>query len=72
MIRTISITQEATAANPYEADAVTEAYLLPYPYYLYLYRLRPLLAVTLDPRYNVLASALVIPKRTTTYGRRKR
>ena len=63
---------EATAANPYEADAVIEAHLLPYYYYLYLRRLRPLLTVTLDPRYNVLINALVVPKRTITYGRRKR
>ena len=65
-------TIEAAAVNPYEADAVTEAHLLSHPYYLYLYCFRPLLAVTLDPRYNVLTGTLVIPKRTITYRRRKR
>ena len=67
-------TMATMAANPYAADAVIEAHLLPYYYYyhLYLHRLRPLLAVTLDPRHNVLANALVVPKRTSTYGRRKR
>ena len=62
---------EAAAVNPYEADAVTEAYLLLYPlYYHYLYRPRPPLAAIYDRYPAIIASVRNIPSRITEYSNR--